>query len=73
MQVQIIFTATGSSAATGNFAPGDTLRCGQELARHYVEEAQCARYADGAPGPADAANAPAIKTTKRQRGAKEQA
>lgn len=46
MQVQIIFTASGSSTATGNFAPGDTLRCDAEQARHFVEDAQCARYAD---------------------------
>lgn len=45
MQVQIIFTARGSSTVTGNFAPGDTLRCSAEHARHLVDEAQCARYA----------------------------
>lgn len=70
MQVQIIFTASGSSSATGNFAPGDLLRCSADLARHLVEEARCARYAQGdqpAAGPA----APAIMTTKRQRGAKD--
>ena len=44
MQVQIKFTASGSSSATGNFAPGDLLRCSAEMARHLVEEAQCAQY-----------------------------
>ena len=71
MQVQIIFTARGSSTVTGNFAPGDTLRCSAEHARHLVDEAQCARYANTAQGMADGATPPAIKTTKRQRGAKE--
>ena len=71
MQVQIIFTASGSSSATGNFAPGDTLRCGEALARHLVEEAQCARYADVNRTAAGAAAEPATKTTKRQRGAKD--
>ena len=72
MQVQIIFTATGSSSVTGNFAPGDTLRCSAELARHLVEEAQCARYAQSEQMAAGAAAEPATKTTKRQRGAKDQ-
>jgi hypothetical protein len=71
MQVQIIFTANGSSTTTGNFAPGDVLRCSAEEARHYVEKAQCARYANPAQGPADEALQPATKTTKRQRGAKD--
>ena len=69
MQVQIIFTASGSSSATGNFAPGDTQRCSAELARHLVDEAQCARYAETNRPAAGAAAAPAAKTTKRQRGA----
>lgn len=71
MQVQIIFTASGSSSVTGNFAPGDVLRCSAELARHLVEEAQCARYADGDKPATGAATPPATKTTKRQRGAKD--
>lgn len=71
MQVQIIFTATGSSSAIGNFSPGDTLRCSADLARHLVEEAQCARYADSAGHAGVASTAPATKTTKRQRGAKD--
>ncbi len=45
MHVQIIFTAGGSSSTFGNFAPGDTLRCDAEQARHLVEDARCARYA----------------------------
>ena len=53
MQVQIKFTASGSSSATGNFAPGDLLRCSPEMARHLVDEAQCAQYVGQAP--ADAA------------------
>jgi hypothetical protein len=73
MQVQIVFTASGSSSATGNFAPGDTLRCSSELARHLVDEAQCARYANGRQAAGNALLSAATKTTRRQRGAKEQA
>lgn len=46
MQALIKFIASGSSSATGNFAPGDLLRCGADHARHFVEEARCAVYAD---------------------------
>lgn len=44
MQVQIQFIASGSSSAFGNFAPGDILRCSEDQARHYVDEARCAKY-----------------------------
>jgi hypothetical protein len=70
MQVQIIFTASGSSSATGNFAPGDVLRCSAEQARHFVVEAQCARYAK-APSQPELEGQP-VKTTKRK-SAKDQA
>lgn len=73
MQVQIIFIASGSSSVTGNFAPGDTLRCSVEQARHYVEDARCARYADGAAPTADARAGATTKISKRKTGAKEQA
>jgi len=53
MQVQIRFIASGSSSATGNFAPGDLLRCGAKRARHLVDDARCAVYVDAA-APADA-------------------
>lgn len=52
MQVQIQFTASGSSSAFGNFAPGDILRCSEAQARHYVDEARCAKYAQ-TPAPQD--------------------
>jgi hypothetical protein len=45
----IEFTHTGHSAVFGSFSAGDRLRCGPEAARHFVEEARCARYADSAP------------------------
>ena len=71
MQVQIIFTASGSSTATGNFAPGDTLRCSDEMARHFVEEACCAKYSDAAHAPAApvAPVQPAAKRARRASGA----
>lgn len=65
MQVQIKFTASGSSSATGNFAPGDLLRCSPEMARHLVEEAGCAKYTEAAAGtqtPAKAAKKRAAAT-----------
>lgn len=52
MQVQIQFTASGSSSAFGNFAPGDILRCSEAQARHYVDEARCAKYVQ-TPAPQD--------------------
>jgi hypothetical protein len=80
MQVQIKFTAGGSSAIFGNFAPGDTLRCDAAAAKHFVEEARCAVYASGQapkaadfadtqpadPPAADAAQAPAPKARARR-------
>jgi len=48
MQRIIKFTAGGSSATYGNFAPGDLLRCPEAAARHFVEEARCADWADQA-------------------------
>ena len=49
--VQIKFITFGATSAGGSFAPGDTLRCSEELARHLVEEAKCAKYLT-APAPA---------------------
>lgn len=43
---KIVFTATGCCSAIGNFAPGDTARLGDAIARHLVEEAGCAKYAE---------------------------
>jgi hypothetical protein len=46
MQVAIVFTSYGCCSALGNFAPQDSARVDAALARHLVEEAHCARYAD---------------------------
>lgn len=56
----IKFNTRGSSAAFGNFAPGDLLVCSDAQAKHFVEDAQCATYVDTAPAEAPAA-APAEK------------
>ena len=61
---QIQFTAFGSSSAFGSFEPGDTLRCADDVARHFVEEACCAKYSDAAPPPAPPA-APVQPAAKR--------
>lgn len=42
--VQIKFKTFGATSAGGAFAPGDVMRCSEELARHLVEEAKCAVY-----------------------------
>ena len=52
--LEIEFTCTGSSAIFGNFATGDRLRCSAAHARHFVEQAHCARYVTvAAPAPAE--------------------
>lgn len=38
------FKTSGSNSAFGSFSPGDVLRCGDDLARHLVEEAGVAEY-----------------------------
>lgn len=64
--VQIKFTTFGATSAGGSFAPGDVLRCGEDLAKHLVEQAQCAKYVEAQqPAPAVADEA-----TKRGRKAK---
>jgi hypothetical protein len=40
------FKTTGSNSAFGAFSAGDLLRCDERLARHLVEEAMVAEYAD---------------------------
>lgn len=42
--VKVRFTKFGSNSQFGSFAPGDVLACSHELARHLVEDVQCARY-----------------------------
>lgn len=42
--VLIEFTAFGSCTLTGNFQPGDRLRCKEDMARHFVEVAKCAKF-----------------------------
>lgn len=42
--MRIRFKRMGSNTAIGGFSPGDTLTCGDALARHLVEEAMVAEY-----------------------------
>lgn len=44
---QVKFTTFGSNTAIGGFAPGDTLRCSEEMAKHFVDEIGCAERVDG--------------------------
>lgn len=64
--VQIKFTKFGANSAFGGFAPGDTMRCSEALARHLVEETGVAKYAPAAaPVEAKAADAaPAAEAPK---------
>lgn len=65
---KIKFTTNGANSLIGGFAAGDVLVCSAALARHLVDEARCARYADpAAAGPqADAVRKPAA--TRKARG-----
>lgn len=42
--VAIKFKTFGATSAGGSFSPGDIFRCDEKMARHLVEEAQCAIY-----------------------------
>jgi len=74
------FKTSGSNSAFGSFSPGDVLRCGDDLARHLVEDARVAEYvtqnASAAPAAApaetpeaesapEAASAPARRRARR--------
>lgn len=59
MQVAIVFISYGCCSALGNFAPQDTARVDSALARHLVEEAHCAKYADIGKNSTPVANQPA--------------
>lgn len=69
---QIKFTRYGSNTVAGNFAPGELLRCSDDMARHLVQAVRCAEYMDAAsppPGPTDLARpvrgaAPAFTTSQ---------
>ncbi|GAB3763490.1 hypothetical protein GCM10028796_17070 [Ramlibacter monticola] len=67
--IQIKFTKFGAHSAFGGFAPGDTMRAPDALARHLVEEAQVAEYVQPkAPAPApQPAEAPAPAPTPTPR------
>lgn len=44
MQVQIKFITSGANSAFGGFSAGDTFRCSPEMAKHLVQELNCAEY-----------------------------
>lgn len=51
---RIVFTKNGACSVLGGFEPGTVARTSDALARHLVEEARVARYADEAPIPSTA-------------------
>ncbi len=63
MHVLIQFTRTGCHTVLGNFAPGDRLRCGPDVARHFVESVRCARYVEQPSAPP----APLAKPARQRR------
>lgn len=67
MQRQIKFIRSGASSVFGGFAPGDTLRCGAEAARHLVEEAGAAVYIDGAAAATEQVAGPTAQPKRRRR------
>lgn len=58
--MRIKFKASGFCSAVGNFAPGDFAILSDEMARHLVEEACAAEYAEVAV----AEDSPVIETKK---------
>ena len=38
MQIEIVFKREVKNSEHGNFIAGDTMRCGKELAEHFVTE-----------------------------------
>lgn len=46
MQRQIEFTKTAFSSVYGTFGPGDVARFDESVARHFVEDAYCAKFID---------------------------
>jgi hypothetical protein len=42
--IAIKFKTFGATSAGGSFSPGDIMRCDEKLAKHLVDEAQCAVY-----------------------------
>ena len=63
---RIRFTTFGATSAGGSFSPGDIMRCDDALARHLVEEARCAVYADAQPK-TESAEEPARPVVRRRR------
>lgn len=60
--ISIKFKTFGATSAGGSFGPGDIMRCDDKLAKHLVEEAQCANYMQ-APQPVQA---PAVEVEAEQ-------
>lgn len=63
--IAIKFKTFGATSAGGSFNPGDILRCDEKMARHLVEEAQCAVYMQ-APQPEQVAEVEADKPFLRR-------
>jgi hypothetical protein len=68
--VSIKFKTFGATSAGGSFGPGDIMRCDEKLAKHLVDEAQCAVYLQ-APQPVQApsveidADQPQVRRARR--------
>jgi hypothetical protein len=64
MQAQVKFTTFGANSAFGSFAPGDRLRCSEEMAEHLVNHLKCAEYAEPFPAAAAKTKTPTRKSGK---------
>lgn len=64
---QIKFKTFGANSAFGAFEPGQTMRLGDDLAAHLVNEAGVAAYVGAAPAEAEkVTKQPAAKTAKKK-------
>lgn len=63
---RIKFITGGANSAIGGFSAGDLLVCSDALAKHLIEEVQCARY-DGAPKAETSEESKPLKRTLRER------
>jgi len=67
MQRQIKFTKQAFSSTLGTFGQGDIGWFPPEVARHFVEDAQCAEFTDVEPREPAQTSAPAKKATNSKK------
>ncbi len=63
---RVKFITSGANALVGGFQAGDIMRVSPEMAKHLVDDAQCAERLDGAKKKPAAAPAPDAPTEDEQ-------